>query len=194
MQLDEKEIQCLKEATAEEALDLLYDKYSGIIYGVCCKMLGDDTLAQDTTQEIFVKIWRHWDRYDWHKAPLFGWIMLITKRTIYDQLRSRRTRQDHLQSPHFTSQAKSGISLQQDSIDLEDQVGKLDRDLAKLINLLYFAGHTQVEASKILDIPLGTVKSRARKALRCLRDIYIRSDLKTILPFYGLLIFSIWIV
>jgi len=165
-------IQLLKEGD-KKALSLLYDNYSNSLYGVAFKITKDEALAKDALQESFVKIWKNSHKYDPAKAKLFTWLYRITRNTAIDKLRSfnnRNSREVQIDNSNvYTLQTNS---LNQDVIDLKQHVDKLEGKYKTVLNALFFEGMTQQEASDELNIPLGTIKSRLKIALRELRKVY----------------------
>lgn len=169
----EKDIIQLLKKGDKKALSLLYDNYSDSLYGVAFKITKDEALAKDALQESFVKIWKNSHKYDPEKAKLFTWLYRITRNTAIDKLRSfnnRNSREVQIDNSNvYTLQTNS---LNQDVIDLKQHVDKLEGKYKTVLNALFFEGMTQQEASDELNIPLGTIKSRLKIALRELRKVY----------------------
>ena len=171
-QIEKDIIQLLKNGD-KKALTLLYDNYSNSLFGVALKITKDEALAKDALQESFIKIWKNSHKYDPKKAKLFTWLYRITKNTSIDKLRSfnnRNSREIQIESSNVYS--VSTPSLNQDVIDLRQHVDKLEQKYKTVLNALFFEGMTQQEASDELDIPLGTIKSRLKIALRELKKVY----------------------
>ncbi len=169
----EKDIIQLLKIGDKKALTLLYDNYSNSLFGVALKITKDEALAKDALQESFIKIWKNSHKYDPKKAKLFTWLYRITKNTSIDKLRSfnnRNSREIQIESSNVYS--VSTPSLNQDVIDLRQHVDKLEQKYKTVLNALFFEGMTQQEASDELDIPLGTIKSRLKIALRELKKVY----------------------
>lgn len=170
--LEQNIIKLLKE-NDKRALDLLYDNYSNALYGVALKITTDEALAQDVLQESFIKIWKNARKYDPKKAKLFTWLYRITRNTAIDKLRSTNNKKGkEIQIDNPNVYTVPTFNLNQDVIDLKVHVDKLDQKYKIILEALFFEGMTQQEASDELDIPLGTVKSRLKIALRELRKIY----------------------
>lgn len=85
---EEELIQLLKTGD-ESAFSYLYDHYSGALFGVIFKIIGDQPLAEDILQEAFVKIWNNFSSYDSSKGRLFTWMLNITRNLTIDTLRSK---------------------------------------------------------------------------------------------------------
>lgn len=171
-QLEKDIIQLLK-AGDKKALTLLYDNYSNALFGVAYKITNDEALAKDALQESYIKIWKNSDKYDPKKAKLFTWLYRITRNTAIDKLRSfnnRNSKEVQIENSNVYNVPTS--SLNQDVIDLKEHVGKLDLKYKTVLNALFFEGMTQQEASDELNIPLGTIKSRLKIALRELKKVY----------------------
>lgn len=153
----------------------LYDHYSPALYGVVLKILNDENAAGDTLQEVFLKIWRNIDRYNEEKGRLFTWMLNIARNTAIDMLRSKSHRleqkiQDvgddvHLYTGHLT------VYQSTDHLGLSKVLEKLNKEQRVIIDLSYYKGCTQEEIAAMLNIPLGTVKTRTRLAMTRLRSL-----------------------
>ncbi len=169
----EKDIIQLLKVGDKKALNLLYDNYSNSLFGVAFKITNDEALAKDALQESLVKIWKNSSKYDPKKAKLFTWLYRITRNTAIDKLRSYNNRHSkEVQIENSNVYNVQTASLNQDVIDLKEHVAKLEQKYKIVLNALFFEGMTQQEASDELDIPLGTIKSRLKIALRELRKVY----------------------
>lgn len=169
----EKDIIQLLKNGDKKALSLLYNNYSDSLYGVALKITKDDALAKDALQESFIKIWKNSQKYNPEKAKLFTWLYRITRNTAIDKLRSfnnRNNREVQIDSSNVYTVPTN--SLNQDVIDLKQHVDKLEEKYKIVLNALFFEGMTQQEASDELNIPLGTIKSRLKIALRELKKVY----------------------
>ncbi len=169
----EKDIIQLLKVRDKKALTLLYNNYSDSLFGVALKITKDEALAKDALQESFIKIWKNSHKYDPKKAKLFTWLYRITRNTAIDKLRSfnnRNSREVQIEKSNVYSITTN--SLNQDVMDLKQHVDKLDQKYKTVLNALFFEGMTQQEASDELDIPLGTIKSRLKIALRELKKVY----------------------
>lgn len=132
-------------------------------------------LAQDILQEAFVKIWKHADHYDPSKGSLFTWMLNITRNLAIDKIRSAGYRnQEKIQAldENVYNNSKLIETLNPNTIGLHKLVDQLEDKYRMVIDLIYFGGFTQQEVQEKLGIPLGTVKSRIRIALRELRKVF----------------------
>lgn len=166
-------VQGLK-ARDEKVFSYVYDHYSPALYGVALKVVNDETTAVDVLQEIFLKIWRGIERYDAEKGRLFTWMLNIARNTAIDTLRSRShklgLKMQEIGNGHHQQEQ---LTVQQsfDHLGLSKVLDQLNKEQRIIIDLAYYRGCTQEEIAKILDMPLGTVKTRMRNAIIQLRNI-----------------------
>lgn len=154
------------------AFEKLYDDYSAALYGLAFKILKDEAAAEDALQEAFVRIWKKIHTYDASKGRLFTWMINIIRNISIDMLRASASRKSSQTSSieDFSFDAKGPSHVQTtDHIGLREIVDGLPVDQKQVIDLIYFLGYTQAEVSEEFDIPLGTVKSRVRLAMKYLR-------------------------
>ena len=151
----------------------LYDSYAPALYGIICNIVKDTAAAEDVLQEAFVKVWKNIEHYRQEKGTLFTWLLNITRYTAIDYLRSRQHKQK-LQNQNLNDseyiEARAYVQPNVENSGLRGLVAKLEPKYREIIDLVYFLGHTQDEVSKMLNIPLGTVKTRARTGLQILRN------------------------
>jgi RNA polymerase sigma factor (sigma-70 family) len=155
------------------AFDYLYEHYSSALYTVILNIVAEKETASDILQEVFVKVWRQIDTYDDHKGRLFTWMLNIARNSAIDFVRSRQFKNNRqnfelTDSVYFDGE---GTQLNIDKIGLAEMVGRLPDEYSKLVRMAYFGGLTHDEIAKQENIPLGTVKTRIRKALTELRKL-----------------------
>ena len=168
----EQELVMLLKQRQQSAFSYLYDNYSSALYTIVFNVVNDETIAADTLQEVFVKIWKQIETYDDSKGRLFTWMLNIARNAAIDTIRSK-SYQNSKQNNELTENnfdAAGTVQTNTDSIGLKKIVYTLKEEYRTLIELSYFQGYTQDEISKMLDIPLGTVKTRMRTALTQLRQ------------------------
>ncbi len=157
----------------ELAFNYLYDHYSASLYSVILNIVPDKELANDVLQEVFLKIWRQIDTYDTTKGRLFTWMLNVARNASIDIVRSKnfQNSQQNRELTESVYEAGGSTETDIDKIGLRKIVHKLKEDYKVLIELSYFQGYTQDEISKMLSIPLGTVKTRLRTALIQLKQV-----------------------
>ena len=158
----------------KQAIVLLYDNYSAALYGIILKIVHSETIAQEVLQDVFLKVWNNADKYDPDKGRLFTWLAQISRNAAKDALRSSNYKHD-AKTETLGNNVTNDSSLAQNphSTDsgLRKVIDNLDAKYKEIIDLLYFMGYTHSEAAKELEIPIGTLKSRVRKAMSELRKI-----------------------
>ena len=124
-------------------------------------------------QEVFVKIWKNIDTYNTSKGRLYTWMLNIARNSSIDKLRSKNfnNNQKNLSTDNFVHilDDNSKTINKIDAIGIKEFIKKLKPKCIQLIDLLFFKGYTQQEASDELEIPLGTVKTQNRNCMNELR-------------------------
>ncbi|MFT7352349.1 MAG: RNA polymerase sigma-70 factor (ECF subfamily) [Flavobacterium sp.] len=158
----------------DKAFTTLYDMYSKSLFSVISNLINDQEEAEDILQEVFVKIWKNIDSYNESKGRFYTWIVNIARNASIDKLRSKghNNKQKNLSSDNFVHLIDESNKLVNriDTIGIQDFVKKLKPKCIQLIELLFFQGYTQQEASDELEIPLGTVKTQNRNCINDLRN------------------------
>lgn len=157
-----------------KAMEILYDDYSPALYGVILRIVGSEETAEDVLQDAFVKIWKKSASYDASKGRLFTWILNIARNSAIDMIRSKsykgsQKNQSMDNGVYYRETMVSTIST--DSIGVREIVDKLKPEHREVIDCVYFNGYTHTEAAKALNIPLGTVKTRIKIAIRELKGL-----------------------
>jgi RNA polymerase sigma factor (sigma-70 family) len=153
----------------------LYDNYSPALLGIINQIIPDKEMSTDILQDVFINIWKKISSYDAAKGRLFTWMLNIARNAAIDKLRSR-SYQDSLKNQPLeetvnTTRESSVVNPQVKDIGLKKLINQLKEDYRMLIELSYFQGFTHEEISKLLNLPLGTVKTRIRTALIQLRTL-----------------------
>ncbi len=157
----------------QQALGELYDAYSGALYGVIWRIVHDSEVAEQVLQDTFLKAWRNIDHYDSTKGRLFTWLVNIARNAAIDVVRSAQYRQrQKTDALDNLVHHAGGQEIHPDHIGLRELVAQLDEKHRVLIEMLYFQGYTQEEVAEAIRIPLGTVKTRVRQAIRALRRAF----------------------
>lgn len=158
----------------QKAFSKLYEMYSESTYGIIYNIVLDTDIAEEVLQDVFIKIWEKADSYSASKGRFFTWILNIARNASIDKIRSKsfKNTKKNLDADNFVHilEDHNNLNTQTDSIGLRKFVKALEPLCIKVIDLLYFKGFTQVEASEKLEIPLGTIKTRNRNCLKALRN------------------------
>jgi len=162
------------------AFDELYARYSRPLFSYIVKFLKDRSLAEETLQDVFVKIWKTAGRYDPSLSRPFSWAVLVTKRLCIDKLRRLKPEtavEDPtvLQRPEDQSGGEpdpSAAAVTRDEVNcLRSMLAKLPDGQRLSLSLAMDQGLTQQEISETLDMPLGTVKTAMRRGMIRLKQL-----------------------
>jgi len=158
-------------ARQEEGLRLLYSNYSGVLFGMAFRILNNEAFAEDALQQSFLKIWNSIESFDSNKSTLFTWMAKIVKNTSIDISRLKSFQKEvktETIDPLVHKTENSEIDT--DKIDVKGLLDGMDDKYSIVIDHLYLQGYSQSELSKKLDLPLGTIKTRSKKAIDLLRE------------------------
>jgi len=177
---DQRAMIAALQARKRSALVELYQNYSAALYRILMDNLSDEELAKEGLQDVFLKIWDNIDRYNPHKGRLFTWMAQIARNTAIDISRSKRFKKKgktgSLPDYVYNSSQLSEESTTED-IGLQRVLQQLSEEERKVVQLVYFQSFTHKEVSEHLDMPLGTVKTRVRKALQKLKKLLDKEGL-----------------
>lgn len=156
-----------------KGMDALYAQYGDYIYNLVYKIVKLDHAAEHVLQDTFLKAWNKIDSFSSKKAKFSTWIINIARNTAIDMLRSKHYKQSlKLISLEYIPMDRTKTpGLKIETLDIKDIVHKLDEKYRIVIDMVYFKGFTHSETAKRLQIPLGTVKSRVRRAFKDLRIV-----------------------
>jgi RNA polymerase sigma-70 factor (ECF subfamily) len=161
------------------ALGILYDRHAGLVFGLAMKILGVAQEAEDLTQDIFLTLARGCS-YDPNRGSLRTFLAILTRSRAIDRLRSRRTAQtaQGRWQPSREQEITANVPLEQvtqteQSQEVQAALAQLSDNQQQILRMAYYDGLSQSEIAKQLDIPLGTVKARARRGLLKLRESLI---------------------
>ena len=159
------------------ALADLYDRYSGLVYGLAMAALRNAEDAQDLTQEIFLALYRQSGSYDPTRGALGAYLTAITRTRAIDRLRARGRKVRLLRDHHreivptqssFTPLDR--ISIGQCTDRVRAALAELPENQRRVLEMAYYRGLSQSEIAADLDASLGTVKSWARRGLLALKQ------------------------
>ena len=154
-----------------EAFAILFEQYKNLVYKTAYLMLGESTEAEDALQEIFVQVYKSLSGFDPRKAAFTTWIYRVTFNYCLNHRRKKRPYTLPFEdiSPALKSEFP-GTQLAEEQI-LEQAIGALTDKQRAVVILRYFWELPYAEIAQILELPLGTVKSRLDLALKTLRKV-----------------------
>ncbi len=156
------------------ALAEVYRRHSGLVYGLARRVTGDDALAEDVVQEVFVHLWRQPERFDPSRGTLRAWLGVLSHRRSVDLVRSesRRTRVGGRCEPSFPeTDVDEALAAEWLGGRVRDAIDLLPAEQRDAVLLAYFGGRTYRQVATELKIPEGTAKSRLRLALGKLDEL-----------------------
>ncbi|KOV74888.1 siderophore-interacting protein [Streptomyces sp. AS58] len=160
-------------AADEEAFAAIYRQWGSLVHTMATRSLGDTYEAEDVTQQVFLGAWRGRDGYRPERGPLGAWLVGITRRKIVDALAARTRRLALIESvahgpyaPPPDGAAPDGVL---DRVLLVDRLSRLPRQQRQVLCLAFYEDLTQAQIAERTGMPLGTVKSHARRGLHRLR-------------------------
>src|SRR5215471_7589963 len=143
----------------ETAMADMYDRYSGIVYGVALRVLGNTTAAEDVLQEVFLQLWRNPQVFDANRG--------------IDHLRKRPPEDDIEDLPISTGVNLENEAAQRLAIDkIRGVLAQLPQDQRRALEMAFFEGMTHTEIAAKSGEPLGTIKTRIRTGLLVLRKAF----------------------
>jgi RNA polymerase sigma-70 factor (ECF subfamily) len=160
----------------QEAFGRLYDRMQPRILGLAIRILRDVGHAEEVTQEVFLEVWQCARSFDSTKGSAAGWILRKTHSRSVDRVRSaqaRRMREARIGLRDLfepSDDITETISLRIDSKRVERALGALPEAQRQAVALAHLGGYSHSEVSEILQIPVGTVKTRIRAGIGRLRE------------------------
>lgn len=157
----------------ESAMADVYDRYSGIVYGVALRVLGNATAAEDVLQEVFLQLWRNPQAFDAERGRLPAWLAVIARNRAIDHLRKRPPEDDIEGLAVSTGVNLENAAAQKQAVDkVRGALGQLPAEQRRLLELAFFEGLTHSEIAAKTGEPLGTIKTRIRSGLLVLRKAF----------------------
>ena len=158
----------------QPALAEVYRRHGGAVHSLSRRILRSDPSAEEITQEVFLDLWKHPEKFDAQRGTLRSFLLARTHGKSVDFVRSevaRRKREERTSRETATA----GYDIDHEVWDMavadqvKDALGALPPELRQPIELAYFGGHTYREVAEMLQQPEGTIKSRIRSGLGRLR-------------------------
>ena len=159
----------------ERAFLMLYDRHASRVHALTLRILSDSILAEEATQDTFLKLWSRARLFFNERGSLLIWLLTIARRTALDRLRleARRPVLSGSNDPDNiwkTLQDLESLPEEARWRSLHFAVQSLQPEHRQVIELAYYQGLSQSEIAEVLGWPLGTVKTRLRAAMEYLRQ------------------------
>jgi len=163
------------------------------LYGIAFRVLQNRAHAEDAIQKSFLKIWDNIGQYDTDKSTLFTWMAQIVRNTSID-IRRLKSFQKEEKSETLDTNVHNVRSMEMETehIDVSKLFEGLDEKYVFVLEHLYLKGYSQGELSKKFDIPLGTIKTRVKKAIDTLRS-ELSKEQKLFMGLFALILLTLLI-
>ena len=163
------------------ALLVLHKRYANLVYSMAWRVLQDVGLAEEVTQDVFMKLWQRSQRYDAERGRFSSWLLSVTRFAAIDRLRQEGRRPSVVEQSGDDPGEQASLEqlLPTDHASWERGqhlrllLEHLPAEQRQVVELAYFGGLTHSELASYLGLPLGTVKGRLRLGLEKLRALWL---------------------
>ena len=159
-----------------DAFAALYDALAPAVFGLCLRVLRQSEQAEEVAQEVLLEVWQRATAFDSTRGSATTWVLTMTHRRAVDRVRSAQasTNRDRkiAERAHETEHDEVFETVEQrlEAEALRHCLDRLTQIQRQSVTLAYYGGHTYSQVARILDTPLGTIKTRMRDGLIRLRD------------------------
>lgn len=162
----------------EGALSELYDRFGRLVYSIALNALGDTSLAEEITQDVFFRVWKNAATYRAEHGKVVTWMAGITRNRAIDEIRRLNVRPEAELSPWGDEEVglmdekmnvEESIELTQRQNRVRKAISQLPHEQRQVLAYAYFQGYSHREIAEKLNEPLGTVKTRIRLAMKKLK-------------------------
>jgi RNA polymerase sigma-70 factor (ECF subfamily) len=173
-----EDLDVLLRQVAEQNVDAfatLYDRTRARVFGLVTRVLRDPGYSEETTQEVYLQVWRGAESYDPSAGSALSWLMTLAHRRAVDRVRAeqsasaRDSRYGAANVDPPADQVADSVITRDERRQVADCLGSLTDVQREAIHLAYYDGLTYVQVSERLSANLATIKSRMRDAIRALR-------------------------
>ena len=176
----DREREALREALGRvadgdgDALKFVYDRTCAKLFGVCARILGEPSEAEDVLQEVYIKVWRHADGFDRARGSPITWLAAIARNRAIDRVRARRgARPEPIEAADHVADATPLASDALVEAERRDRLGscldKLESAQREAVRTAFLEGCAYETLARRAGVPLGTMKSWIRRSLLRLR-------------------------
>lgn len=161
------------------SLSAFYELYGSTVLALLVRMLGSPAEAEETLQDVFVELWRRAPEYDSSRGSVPAWVVTVARSRALDALRARKRRRRDRQQEYSEEDAWVTASGRPDVLAsasrwhqaLRNAIQGLSPEQRAVLELSYFQGMSHGAIAELLDLPVGTVKSRILLGMRSLRAL-----------------------
>lgn len=153
---------------------MVFTHYGALLLNVINRVIQDEVMSEDVLQSVLLKIWQNGHNFDPSKGSLFTWLVRVSKNAAIDKTRTKDYR--------LSQESKLGVEVvsiaesmsggdEMETLYAKQLIAQLPEEQKRLINMSFFEGYTHKEICERLNMPLGTVKTRIRAAIKHLRSV-----------------------
>ncbi|GAB4547021.1 MAG: sigma-70 family RNA polymerase sigma factor [Phycisphaerales bacterium] len=154
------------------------DRYAGLVWSLARRFTASEADAEEAVQEIFFQLWRKADRYDREAGREVTFVSLVARRQLIDRWRREKRREEAVAFDTQAVQPDRAAALEDDELAREAMKAyqTLDHDAQRLLRLSIERGRSHAQIAELTGLPLGTVKTKIRTALRRVREAVLRTQ------------------
>lgn len=159
----------------QKAFEKLYTKYEKLVYSFAYRITQNHSAAEEVVQEVFLRLWKKHAEYLEGKGKFSSWLLTITRNSSMDLL-SRQSKHQYAEFEERNSSAdtapppEEAMEKKEQTTTLHTAIAQLNVEQQAVIRLCYLNGMSHEKISSDTGVPLGTVKSRIRLALKHLKS------------------------
>ncbi|HLA97535.1 MAG TPA: sigma-70 family RNA polymerase sigma factor [Anaerolineales bacterium] len=183
--LDDEALIGFVQQNQEAALSVLYDRYGRLVYSMAFNALQDQALAEEITQDVFLRVWNKAETFRAEQGKVVTWITSIARYRAIDVIRRRNVRPEGnratwVDDPGFELPDALNVEAEVEASDSSRQIrramAQLPDEQRLVLAYAYFQGYTHSQIANALGEPLGTIKTRIRLAMQKLRQLLQEVD------------------
>jgi RNA polymerase sigma-70 factor, ECF subfamily len=173
--LPDEALMMLVDSRRADAFEELYRRHAGAVASFVSRICSDRQVADEVTQSAFFTLWNHAGRFRPEAGRLRAWLLTIARNAAIDRTRIKRVDVVPFEAAAQAASRESGPEEQVENFErnrtVREALAALSDDQRTVIELAFFGGLTQTEIARVVNEPLGTVKSRVRLGMQKLRRI-----------------------
>jgi RNA polymerase sigma-70 factor (ECF subfamily) len=160
----------------QAAFEAVYDRMAGPVYGLIRRVLRDPAQSEEVTQEVLLEVWRTAARFDAKRGSAGSWMLTIAHRRAVDRVRSetaaaeREQRSAAVPDPAPADEVAETVEASLEAERVRRCLDGLTDLQREAVTLAFYKGYSYPQVAELLDVALGTIKTRIRDGLIRMRD------------------------